>query len=166
MSPDSQAVQLLAFELSARRLALPVELLDTIVWAVAITPLPHAPPFVEGVINVRGRVIPVIDLRRRFGLPSVPLSLEHRFVVARCGPRSLALRVDRVESVVSVRPGAIELAERVVPGARHASGVVRLSDGVIVIQDLQALLSSEEETRLDLALAAGDAALTTADGAA
>jgi purine-binding chemotaxis protein CheW len=154
LSPESTAVQLLAFELSGRRLALPVEVLDTIVWAVAVTPLPHAPPFVEGLINLRGHVVPVIDLRRRFGLPTVPVSLDQRFVVARSGRRTLALRVDHVHTVMTVQPDAIEGAGRVVPGARHAAGIVRLADGVIVIQDLERLLSSEEEARLADALAA------------
>jgi purine-binding chemotaxis protein CheW len=152
-------VQLLAFEFSARRLALPVELLDTIVWAVAVTPLPHAPEFVEGVINLRGQVVPVVDLRRRFGLPTVPLSLDQRFVVVRNGRRLLALRVDRVDAIVTVQSDAIERAERVIPGARHTAGIVRLPDGVIVIQDLEVLLSSEEEIRLDNALAAPGAGL-------
>lgn len=154
MSQDPIRVHLLAFELAARRLALPVEHLDTIVRAAAITPLPHAPPFVEGVINLRGRVIPVIDLRRRFGLPTVPLSLDQVFVVARSARRSLALRVDSVRDLVTVQPDAIEQAERVVPGAKYAAGIARLPDGVIVIQDLEALLSSEDEVRLDGALAA------------
>jgi purine-binding chemotaxis protein CheW len=148
-------IQLLAFELSARRLALPVELVETIVWAVRITPLPHAPPFVEGLINLRGRVVPVVDLRRRFGLATVPLALEQRFVVVRNGHRTLALRVDRVDAVVTVEPEAVERAERVVPGARHAAALVRLPDGVLVIQDLEALLSSEDGAQLDEAIAAG-----------
>jgi purine-binding chemotaxis protein CheW len=147
--------QLLTFELSARRLALRLEQLETIVRAVAITALPHAPAFIEGIINLRGRIVPVIDLRRRFGLPSQPLALDQSFIVTRSG-RTLALRVDRVHDVIAVPSDAIEAAELVLPGARHAAGVVRLPDGVIVIQDLEALLSSEEEARLVDALAADD----------
>ena len=155
LSQASSQVQLIAFEVAARRLAIAVDLLHTVVWAVAITPLPAAPPFVEGVINLRGEVVPVIDLRRRFGLPAVPVTLEQRFVVVRRAGRLLALRVDRVDTVVATPSEAIELAESVVPGARHAAAVVRLPDGVLVIQDLAALLSSEEETGLERALAAG-----------
>jgi purine-binding chemotaxis protein CheW len=151
-------VKLLAFELAARRLAVPIQCLDTVVWAVAVTTLPHAPPFVEGIINVRGSVVPVIDLRRRFGLPSVPLSLHQRFIVVRTASRSLALRVDSVADLVEVQPDAIERADQVLPGARHAAGIVRLEDGVTVIQDLEALLSAEEEAGLDRALSAGDPA--------
>ena len=157
MPPEPHPVQLLAFELSARQLALPVELLETIVWAVAITPLPQAPPFVEGVINLRGQVVPVIDLRRRFGLAPVPVSLDQRFVVVRTSRRPLALRVDHVHSLVSVSPAAIESADRLLPGAKHAAGIVRLPDGVMVIQDLEALLSSKEEAGLEEALASGGA---------
>jgi len=119
--------------------------------AVAITPLPHAPPFVEGVINLRGRIVPVIDLRRRFGLAPVAVALDHCFIVTR-GRRTLALRVDHVDRMLTVSGDAIEAAERVVPGARHAAGVVRLPDGVVVIQDLEALLSSEEDASLVSAL--------------
>ncbi len=151
MYADLQTVQLLAFELSARRLAVHVEHLVTIVRAVAITQLPHAPAFVDGIINLRGQIVPVIDLRRRFGLAPVPLTPDQRFIVVTGSP-PLALRVDRVDEVFVVPRQAIEAADRVIPGAMHAAGVVRLADGVIVIQDLDALLSAEEESRLAAAL--------------
>ena len=151
VSAEPHPVQLLAFELSGRRLAVPVEDLNTVVRAVAIAPLPHAPPFVEGVIDLRGRIVAVIDLRRRFGLPTVPLALDQRFVVVRTPRRAVALRVDSVEAVVAAGPDAVERPDRVLPGARHAAGIARLADGVIVIQDLEALLSSEDEARLDVA---------------
>jgi purine-binding chemotaxis protein CheW len=146
-------VQLLAFELASRRLALPVERLETILRASAVTPLPHSPPFVEGVINLHGRVVPVIDLRLRFGLPPTPLAPAHRFIVLRGLKRPCAIRVDQVEAIVAVPAGAIEDAERLVPGAMHTLGLARMADGVLVIQDPDALLSSEDEVRLDAALA-------------
>ena len=152
MYADPPAVQLLAFELSGRRLAVRVEQLVTIVRAVAITPLPQAPSFVDGIINLRGQVVPVIDLRRRFGLPPVPLGPDQRFVIVQ-GVPPRALRVDRVDEVIVVPLEAIDHADRVVPGAKHAADVVRLPDGVIVIQDLDALLSSEDEVRLATAMA-------------
>jgi purine-binding chemotaxis protein CheW len=152
VSVPTHPVQLLAFEVCGRQLSLPVDSVETVLRAVAIAPLPHAPPFVEGIINLRGRVIPVVELRRRFGLPSVPLAPEHHFVVARTSRRLLALRVDQVHTVITVGGDALESAQRVVPGARHTAGIVRLSDGVIILQDLEALLSSEDEHRLDHAL--------------
>ena len=145
-------MHLLAFELSSRRLALPVDLVETIVRAAAITPLPQSPPFVEGVVNLRGRIVPVLDLRRRLGLPAIPLSPQHRFVVVRVPRRSLALRVDQVNALLTVPGDAVEHAEGLVPGARTGLGFARLPDGVLVIQDPEALLSSEEEVRLDAAL--------------
>ena len=154
MATERPPVYLLAFELSSRRLALPVELLETIVRAVAVTPLPHSPPFVEGVVNLRGRVLPVIDLRRRFGLPTVPLAPDQRFIVIRGPRRSRAVRVDDVREIVAVPAEAIEHPDRVVPGARHALGLVRLPDGVLVVQDPETLLSSEDEVQLEAALAA------------
>jgi purine-binding chemotaxis protein CheW len=145
-------VDLLVFEVSGRKLALPVRLVERIVWAVAISPLPHAPTCVDGIIDLRGNLLPVIDLHRRFGLPPKPLTPDQHFIVALADHRTVALRVDRADGLMVVSPEAAEPPERIVPGARHAAALVRTPEGVLVIQDLGLLLSLDEGAQLDAAL--------------
>ncbi|MDP3910841.1 MAG: chemotaxis protein CheW [Gemmatimonadales bacterium] len=146
--------QLLTFDVDRSRFALPARLLREVVRAVAIAPLPKAPPIVEGVINVRGAVVPVLDIRQRFGLPPAPVSPEQHLLIAQAGGRVVALRVDRALDLVAVEEAAIESAARVVPGVEYVAGIAKLPDGLIVIHDLERFLSLEEGGQLDVAGAA------------
>ena len=147
----------LLFTLDGQRFAIPLASAREVVRAVAITPLPGAPPVVEGVIDVRGAVVPVLDLRRRLGLASRPVSAADQMVLAWTGERQVALRVDRVEWMESIGPDRIEASDRITAGARHLAGVARLPDGIVLLHDLAAFLAQAEAEALDAALAAGGA---------
>ena len=148
--PDAPTDALL-FELAGARMALVAGLVSEVVRAVEIEPLPQAPAVVSGVINVRGVLTPVIDLRRRLGLAAKPLSPEDHFIVADCGPRRVALHVDRALDLLSIRELAIEplAAEAASP---YVAGALALPDGVLVIYDLATFLSTSEAAALSLAL--------------
>ena len=145
-------VDLVLFEVGQRRLALPALIVQEIVRAAAINPLPEAPTIVEGVVNLRGTVLPVVDIRSRFDLPAVALSPDQHFLVARTDRRILVLRVDQVIGLVQVHRDAILASEAVTPGSRHVAGIARLIDGVVIIQDLDQFLSLDEAAELDAAL--------------
>lgn len=134
-------------------LALVASAVTEVVRAVAVTELPKAPAIVEGVINVRGRIVPVLDIRQRFGLAPRPLDPEQHFIIAETGPRRVALRVDRALDVLSVETGAIDSAALVAPGAEYVAGIARLRDGLLVIHDLERFLALDEASALDTALA-------------
>ena len=120
--------------------------------AVSIAPLPKSPPIVEGVINVRGTLVPVLDIRQRFGLPSSPVSPSDHLILAEAGGRTVALRVDRAHELIPVAPHDIIPADITVPGAGMVSGLARLPDGVLVIHDLERFLSLDEAKATDKAL--------------
>jgi len=161
----ARSVNLLVFELDRLRLALPVVSVREVVRAVAIAPLPHAPPIVEGVINARGTLVPVFDLRRRFDLPPRPLSLGDHLILAWAGPRLAALRVDRADELISVAPGDIEPAEGVVPEAAHVAALARLPDGLVLIHDLARFLSPADAEQVDAALISAGHSVAHADTA-
>ncbi|HEX9728899.1 MAG TPA: chemotaxis protein CheW [Gemmatimonadales bacterium] len=144
-------VQLLSFSLGELRLAIPAAVVREVTRAVAITPLPKAPAVVEGVINVRGRLVPALDLRRRFDLPANPINLQQHLIIAHADARLVALRVDRVEDLTTVPDDDIKTATHIVPGAEYAEGIAKLSDGLVVIHDLARFLSLEEGGQLDIA---------------
>jgi purine-binding chemotaxis protein CheW len=147
-------LNVLVFELAGQRVALFASVLREVTRAVAIAALPQAPALVEGIINLRGSVIPVLDIRQRFRLPSVPLAPDQHFLIAQSNGRLVALRVDRALDLVAVDETAIASAATVAPGVDHVAGIVRLNDGLLVIHDLERFLSGEEARQLDAAVAA------------
>ena len=142
-------MRVLTFGLAGVRYGLPATDVVRLVRAVAIAPLPKAPAVVEGVVNVRGEIVAVLDLRARFDLPPKPVEPADRFILARAGGRTVAVRADTVDDLASVDATA---PEAVVAGTRHLAGVGRLPDGLVLIADLGAFLSQAEAEALDEAL--------------
>lgn len=145
--------QLLTFEVGVSRFALPAGLVREVVRAVAIAALPKAPPIVEGVINFRGTLVPVLDVRQRFSIAPAPLAPEQHLIIAQAGTRLVALRVDRALDLVVVDEDAVESAARVAPGTEYVAGIAKLPDGLLVIHDLDRFLSLDEDNRIGVALA-------------
>jgi purine-binding chemotaxis protein CheW len=146
-------VQLLVCDLADVRVGWPVTAVQEIVRAVALTRLPDAPPLVEGVVNVRGTLVPVLSLRARFALPAAPLTPEEHLVLVRADARVVACRVDRAQDVVDVDETRLSRAEGVAAGARGVSGVASLDDGLVVVHDPAAFLDEAEALAVDRALA-------------
>jgi purine-binding chemotaxis protein CheW len=117
-------------------------------------PLPRAPAVVKGVINLRGRVVPVLDVRSRFGLPGRDIEPADHLIVARAGPRLVALHVDRAVELVSLEAADVEDARGLVPGSDYISWVARRDSSLILIHDLATFLSRAEAAGLDEALSA------------
>lgn len=148
---------LLVFELGAARFALPSAQVRELLRAVTIVALPQAPPIVEGIIDVRGRVVPVLDIRARFRLPPKPPSHTDHLVLADANDRLVALRVDRALDIVHVDADKVEAAEAVGPGIGYVAGVARLADGLVLIHDLATFLDVAERETLDEAVSAAEA---------
>ena len=147
-------VELLVFELSGIRYALELRSVREVLPAVLITPLPDAPPVIEGIIDVRGEIVPVYDVRMRFGLPPRPLNLDERLVLAWTGSRVVGFRCERTEWQEEVPRALIEGPQSVRGAGRHLAGVARLPDGLVLIQDLELFLDEAESAGLDDAMAA------------
>lgn len=126
--------------------------------AVAIAALPKAPPIVEGIINFRGTLVPVLDIRQRFGLGPIPLAPEQHLILAQAGHRLVAMRVDRALDLVVVDQDAIRTAAQVAPGAEYVAGIAKLADGLLVIHDLESFLSIDEAGQVDAAVVDAGAA--------
>jgi purine-binding chemotaxis protein CheW len=145
-------MRLLLFTIDDRRFALPAGDVSEIIRAVAITTLPGAPSVVEGIIDLRGEVVPVFDLRRRFGVPTRDVELSDQFIIARTPRRIAALHVDRAIDIVDAdapagNAGGTELHPAI-------AGVATLGDGLALISDVDAFLSHAEAESLESALAA------------
>lgn len=147
-------MELLTFTLEGGRYGLDARGVREVARAVAVSRLPGAPPVVSGVVDVRGTLVAVFDLRRRFGLPPREADPDEHLVIARAGARTVALRVDRVLGLESTGEAPLADPRDAVPSARHVAGVARLPDGTTVVLDLAAFLSAAEAESLAEALAA------------
>ena len=149
------ALRLVVWTLDAQRFALPVAGVERILPAFEVTALPDAPPVVSGIVNLHGRIVAVVDLRRRFQLPQRELRLSDQLLLARTSRRHIAFFVDSVEGVALYPPDAVVAAEAIAPDIGSVTAVVKLADGLVLIQDLDRLLSLDDESRLSEALGNG-----------
>jgi purine-binding chemotaxis protein CheW len=110
-----------------------------------ITTVPRAPEFIRGVINLRGRILPVLDLKRKLGLGHVEAGRATRIVVVRLGDRLLGLLVDGASQVLKVAASRVEPPpeEVVEKGVDYVRGVAKLDDRLIILVDLGRLLAHE-----------------------
>lgn len=145
---------IVVFALDQGRYALALECVERAVRMVEVTPLPKTPEIVCGIVNVRGRLVPVINLRRRFGLPERATQLGDHLLIARSATRTLAMIVDTVSGVAECDAVEVVASASVVPGTDYIQGIAKLADGMVLIHDLDRFLSLDEAQSLDQALAA------------
>jgi purine-binding chemotaxis protein CheW len=156
-TPDPAAAgdeqQLVVFQLGAELYGVEIARVHEIIRLMAITSVPRAPSFVEGVINLRGKVIPVVDLRRRFGLPQAERTRASRIVVVELGDHVVGIIVDGVSEVLRVETSTIEPPSPVVAGldSESLSGIAKVDEQLIILLDLDRVLAREERRALDAA---------------
>jgi purine-binding chemotaxis protein CheW len=146
---------LVVFSLDDQRYALPLNFVKRSIRVVAITPLPQAPDIVLGVIDLGGTVVAVIDIRQRFNHRSRDVRLSDHLVIATTGRRTIALLVDETRGVIETSPDSYAPAETILPRLKLVAGAIKLADGLILIHDLDRLLSIDEEAAIDGALSGG-----------
>ena len=145
----------LLFLLGGERYGLNVREVREIVGLYPITPVPHMPPFVKGVINLRGKLIPILDLRLRFGLPEQEYASRTCTIVVeahgRRGPRLVGLIVDSVSEVLEIGDHVIEQPPSLTrsAGRAHIHGMAKLDGSVCMLLSAEPLVSG---VRLDRAL--------------
>lgn len=118
-----------------------------------LTRVPKAPHFVEGVINLRGEIIPIVDLRKRFGLTLPDLGLDSRVIIVEIGDEPVGMLVDAVVEVLRVPLSAIESTPSITKGVNsyYLAGVAKIDERLIVLLNLERALSPEETEELSKA---------------
>lgn len=150
MNPAGQA--LLVFQLDAQRYALHLAAVLRVLPMMAVEPLPGAPAVISGVIDVAGSVLPVLDARRRFGLPARAPRLSDVLILVHAHSRSFALAADGVIGLVERDAGQVTPAASITPEVQHVAGVIQLDDGLALIHDVQTFLVAAEQAQLAGAL--------------
>ena len=129
-----------------------LSVVERAVRSVEITPLPKAPEIVIGVINLQGRIVPVLNMRKRFRLPEREMRLNDQLLIANAKKRTVALVVDQVCGTVERSAQEVIDSEEIVPGLEYVTGVIKLADGMLFIHNLDEFLSLDEEESLQAAL--------------
>ncbi|WP_028307531.1 chemotaxis protein CheW [Desulfitibacter alkalitolerans] len=148
--------QLVVFNLSGETYGVDISAVREIIRVQAITEVPRTPDFVEGVINLRGKVIPVIDLHKRFDLPFVEETSHTRIMVVEVDNVTVGMIVDAVSEVLRIPKDSIDPPPPVISGVDSAylRGVGKLEDRLIILLDLNQVLHKKEKKHLeDVALA-------------
>jgi purine-binding chemotaxis protein CheW len=151
------ALDALVFELAGERFALPLADVVEVLRAVAIRPLPLAPAIVEGMFDLRGELVPVLDLRARLRLPPRALTPSQHLIVATACSRTVALRVDQALALERLDAVTSEQVSNLPRGLPQLAGVASTAQGLVLIHDLHAFLSEAEGAELELALGAAAA---------
>jgi len=128
---------LVVFSLDDAEYALPLRKIVEGLRMVAITPIPELPDSVHGVINLRGRVIPILNLRRRLGLTSIPIDIHNPILVADDNGRLVGLVVDEVIQMLTLPANAIDGPEALGRSRQAVSSVARTGERLILILDLE-----------------------------
>lgn len=142
--------QLVVFDLEHERYGVDISTVESIIKMQEITKLPYAPDFVEGITRLRGSVIPVIDLRKRFGLPAQEATRNTRIIISGMNNSKVGLVVDAVTQVVPIPEDAIEPPPQMSVSASSAfiKGIAKQEDHLIILLDLSKVLSVEEKEAL------------------
>jgi purine-binding chemotaxis protein CheW len=147
--------KLLVFALSGLYCALRLSEIERVLHAVEITPVPKAPEIVMGLVNVQGRVIPVLNIRKLLRLPEIETSLNDRIILARTSTCPVAILVENVLGVSEFSEREIIAPAELYPGIEYLDGVSKLEDGILYIYNLDRFLSSAEKSEIEHLLSEG-----------
>ena len=139
-------MQLVTFKLGSEEFALDILLVQEINRRVEITKVPKTPEFVEGVINLRGKIVPVLDLRKRFGLVGREFTAQSRIIVVNIDKRVLGLMVDSVSEVLRIPEHTVEPPPPLVAGidATYIKGIGKFQGRLLILLDLGKVLSENK----------------------
>jgi purine-binding chemotaxis protein CheW len=144
-------LQVVGFRIGRETFGLPISLVREIVRVPEITSVPNAPDYIEGVINLRGRIIPIVDLRKRFGEKVSEASKKNRIVVVELENRAIGLIVNSASEVLRIPPSEIEAPHNVFQEGEmnYITGVGKLRGRLVILLDLNRILQRGELRRLD-----------------
>ncbi len=147
----SQELHLVSFDLGTEEFVVDIAVVQEIIRMPEITTVPRAPQFVEGVVNLRGKIIPVVDLRKRFGLTAGEAAKGTRIIVVTIGGRTVGMIVDAVSEVLRLNADSIEPTPEMVAAQIDTSflkGIAKLEGRLLILLDLDLVLNPEENKAL------------------
>lgn len=144
-------IQVVSFHLGSEEYGVDISQVQEIIRMVEITHVPRAPHFMEGVINLRGQLIPIIDLRTRFDMARLEPTKSTRIIVTEIGSKKVGMVVDRVSEVINIPIENVEGAPEMIAGVgtEYIQGVGKLNERLIIMLDLTMVITGDEKQQLD-----------------
>jgi len=139
-------MKLTVFTLADKEYGVDISQVREVIRMKEITPVPDTAEFVEGVISLRGHVVPIISLRKKLGLEEKPTTSTNRIIISRPGNHFVGVIVDSVTDVISIEGGDITPPNEVLQKAKYLVGVAKLGERLILVADMEKLLSSKDRT--------------------
>ena len=148
---SGEVVQVVSFRLATEEYGVDISQVQEIIRMVEITHVPRAPRFMEGVINLRGQLIPIIDLRTRFGMTKIAATKSTRIIVTEIGSKRVGIVVDSVSEVLNLPIENVEDAPEMIAGVgnEYIQGVGKMDERLIIMLDLTMVISGEEKQQLE-----------------
>jgi purine-binding chemotaxis protein CheW len=142
----TEILQLVTFFIGNEEFAVDILNIQGINRMIDVTKVPNSPDFLEGIINLRGKVIPLVNLRKRLGLPTISSDRSTRFIVVELGSKVIGFIVDSVNEVLRISRDIIEPPPQMVSGVKseYITSVGKLQDRLLILLDLEKILSKEE----------------------
>ncbi len=151
---STELLQLVSFKIANEEFGVDILNVQEINKMTQITKVPNSPHFVEGVINLRGRVIPVVNLRIKMSMPNKEYDKDTRIIVVDLSGKTVGFLVDSVSEVLRIPRNIIEPPPSMVAGinSNYITAVGKLEDRLLILLDLNKVLLEEEKTALDTAI--------------
>ncbi len=148
---STELLQLVSFTLNEEEFGIDILMVQEIIRMLQITKVPNSPDFVDGVVNIRGRIIPVVDLRCKLGMPRKEHDKETRIVVVEVSGKTIGFIVDAVTEVLRIPSSTIEAPPELIAGvnSEFIKAVGKLEDRLLILIDLEKILSNPEELKLE-----------------
>ncbi len=142
----SDVLQLVSFKIGEEEFGITILAVQEIIKLIDITTVPNASEHIAGVINLRGRIIPVVHLRKRFGLPTVEATKNTRIIVVEINDKTIGFIVDEVNEVLRISTDITEKPPELVASvnSEYITDVAKLDDRLLILLDLEKALSNDE----------------------
>ena len=143
-------LRVVSFQIDDREYAVDISKIIEIIYYKPATPLPQSPEFIEGVVDLRGTVIPVLDLKQRLRLPSKDTGRRNHILIVRFKNKMIGIVVDEVKQVVKIDERQIQSSHNIMEGAgsRYLQGVCKINDKLVFLLSLDSLMTDDEHAQL------------------
>jgi len=148
---SEELLQLVSFNIGQEEFGLSIQSIQEINRMVEITRVPNSPEFVSGVINLRGKVIPIINLRKRFGFPPKENDRNTRIIVVELSGMVVGFVVDSVSEVLRIPKNITEPPPSIIAGigSEYITAVAKLDNRLLILLDLERVLKDKEKQELE-----------------
>ncbi|MCX5712156.1 MAG: chemotaxis protein CheW [Candidatus Omnitrophica bacterium] len=137
-------MNILIFSIQDKAYGIDITLVREVICLVKVVPVPEAAPFVEGIISMRGKVIPLISLRKKMGLEYQGNSKSTRIIVAQISSHTIGFIADEVIEVVHLDPASVTLPDELLKEAQYLTGISKVKGRLVLLMDIEKLLSQAD----------------------